>query len=174
MLPDLDFEIASVESLPDMANPAVSFHMKITNRTADQLIHAIMLRCQIRIEAPRRRYNSQEQRGLRDLFGEPERWSQTLRPMFWANITHNIPSFTGSIAYPILLACAVDFTIASSKYFQALETGYVPLAFLFRGSVFYDSGQTGVQVVPLPWNKEARFRFPVQVWHHATDLIEVP
>lgn len=174
MLPDIDFEVAGVESVPDPANPAVSFRVQITNRTSQQAIHGILLRCQVQIEAARRRYTSQEQDGLRDLFGEPKRWSQTLRPVLWANVTHNVPSFTGSIVNSFLLSCAPDFTAASSKYFQALETGDVPLTFLFRGSVFYDSGQMGVQVVPLPWSKEARFRFPVQVWHRAMNLVEVP
>jgi hypothetical protein len=36
--------------------------------------------------------------------------------------------------------------------------------------VFYDSGQAGFQVAPVPWNKEARFRLPVLVWKEMIDL----
>jgi hypothetical protein len=169
-MPDLDFQIVNVEPARDLATPALAFHLRLTNRAEQQPVHAILLRCQIQIEAPRRRYKPQEQEQLRDLFGEPERWAQTLRTMLWANTTVNVPSFTGSIVYPISVPCTFDLTVANAKYFHALEDGDVPLTFLFSGTVFYDSGQTGFQAAPVPWNKEARFRLPVRVWKEMMDL----
>lgn len=169
-MPDLGFEIVKVEPVRDLATPALAFHLRITNSMDQQPVHAILLRCQIQIEAPRRRYNSQEQEKLRDLFGEPERWGQTLRPMLWANTSVNIPSFAGSIVYPVSVPCTFDFTVASAKYFHAIDDGDVPVTFLLSGTVFYDSGQAGFQVVPIPWNKEARFRLPVRVWKQTMDL----
>jgi len=169
-MPDLDFQIVNVEPVRDLATPALAFHLRLTNRAEQQPVHAILLRCQIQIEAPRRRYKPQEQEQLRDLFGEPERWAQTLRTMLWANTTVNVPSFTGSIVYPISVPCTFDLTVASAKYFHALEDGEVPLTFLFSGTVFYDSGQAAFQAAPVPWNKEARFRLPVRVWKEMMDL----
>lgn len=169
-MPDLDFEIVNVESLRDVANPALSFHVKVTNRASQQPVHAVLLRCQIQIEAPRRRYSSEEQEELRDLFGEPEQWAQTLRPMLWANVTVNIPSFAESTIYPVSVPCTFDLTVASSKYFHGVKSGTVPITFLFSGTVFYDAGQAGLQVAPVPWNKEARYRFPVRVWKEMMDI----
>ncbi len=169
-MPDLDFQIAGVEPVRDVATPGLAFQLRVTNREERQAVHAILLRCQIQIEAPRRRYNPKEQEELRDLFGEPARWGQTLRSMLWANISVNVPAFTGSITYPVCVPCTFDLTVASAKYFHALAGGEVPVTFLFSGSVLYDSGQTGFQVAPVPWNKEARFRLPVQVWKEMMDI----
>jgi hypothetical protein len=169
-MPDLDFQIVDVEPVRDLATPALAFHLRVTNQVAEQTVHAILLRCQIQIEAPRRRYKPQEQEQLRDLFGEPERWAQTLRTMLWANIIVNVPSFTGSIVYPVTVPCTFDLTVASAKYFHALEDGEVPLTFLFSGTVFYDSGQAGFQAAPVPWNKETRFLLPMPVWKETMDL----
>ncbi len=172
-MPDLGFEIVDVQPMRDPEAPALSFHLRVTNRVSEEPIHAILLRCQIQIETPRRRYTSQEQEALRDLFGEPEQWAQTLRSMLWANIAVNVPSFTGSIIYPVPIPCAFDLAVGSTKYFHALEGGEVPITFLFSGNVFYDAGAVGLQMAPVPWSKEARFRLPVQVWHEVTDLLEV-
>ena len=52
----------------------------------------MLLRCQIQIEPVRRRYTPQEQQRLVELFGEPERWSQTLRPLLWENLNVSVPA----------------------------------------------------------------------------------
>ncbi len=173
-MPDLDFQILSVEPLRDPATPALAFRLQVTNSKVQEPIYSIVLRCQIQIETARRRYSSQEQKRLHDLFGEPEQWAETLRSMLWANVTANIPSFTGSIIHPVPVLCAVDLTDRTAKYFNALEGGEVPIIFLFSGRVFYDSRMAGgVQVAPVPWSKEARFRFPVAIWSQAANLLEV-
>jgi len=169
-MPELDFEIVSADPVRDLAVPALAFQLRIQNRAAEEQVHAILLRCQIQIEAPRRRYSLREQNELRDLFGEPERWSQTLRPMLWANVCMNIPSFGESVDSSVHVPCTFDLMVASTKYFHALAGGEVPLTFLFSGTVFYRAGQAGFQVSPVPWTKEARFRLPVQTWQAMMDL----
>jgi hypothetical protein len=59
---------------------------------------------------------------------------------------------------------ALDFHVAATKYFAALENSDVPLSFLFSGTVFYPDEEMRLQVSQIPWNKEAVFRLPVQVW----------
>jgi hypothetical protein len=169
-MPELDFQIAGAEPVRDLATPALGFRLLINNRVAEEQVHAILLRCQIQIESPRRRYTPREQDELRDLFGEPERWAQTLRPMLWANVCVNVPAFRESIEHCVQVPCTFDLTVASAKYFHALAGGEVPITFLFSGSVFYRGGQAGFQVAPVPWNKEARFRLPVQTWHEMMEL----
>ena len=41
--------------------------------------------------------------------------------------------------------------------------------FLFSGTVFYQDETGTMQVAPISWDKEAKFRLPVRTWH---DLIE--
>lgn len=169
-MPDLSFEIVSANPARDMLAPAISFDLRITNPFPEQSIHAVLLRCQIQIEVAKRRYTSLEQDQLRELFDEPSRWGDTLRPMTWANVSLNIPAFVGSTIFPLTIPCSFDFGIATAKYFRGIDGGEVPLTFLFSGSVFHDAGQGVLQVAPISWNKEARFRLPVETWKSLLDL----
>ena len=123
-----------------------------------------MLRCQIQIETTRRKYQAEEEERLRDLFGEPERWGQTLRAMLWTHASVVVPPFTGETTTDLPVACSYDFNVAATKYFYALEEGEIPLDFLFSGSVFYQDAEGALQVAPISWTQEARFRLPVATW----------
>ena len=74
---------------------------------------------------------------MRDLFGEPDRWSQTLRPLLWTHASVTVPEFSGSIAVELPVACTFDFNVAAAKYFHAIEEDDVPLVFQFSGTMFY-------------------------------------
>ena len=169
-MPDLSFEILSAIPARDMITPALAFDLRVTNAFPEQSIQAVLLRCQIQIEVARRRYTSVEQDRLRDLFDDPSRWGDTLRPMTWANTSVNIPAFSGSTVYPVAVACTLDLNIGTAKFFHGIADGDIPLSFLFSGSVFYKSAEGALQVCPISWNKEARFRLPVGVWKSVIDL----
>ncbi len=169
-MPDLSFEIAAVNPARDMITPALAFDLRVTNRFPEQSIHAVLLRVQIQIEVARRRYSSAEQDRLHDLFDDPVRWADTLRPITWLNTSLNIPAFSGTTVYPITVPCTFDFNVATAKYFHGISDGEVPLTFLFSGSVFHDGGEGALQVAPISWNSEARFRLPVQTWKNLMDL----
>jgi hypothetical protein len=51
-----------------------------------------------------------------------------------------------------------------------LADGDVPLNFLFSGTVFYADENGALQVAPIPWDKEARFRLPVKAWHEMMEI----
>lgn len=169
-MPDLSFEIVAVNPVRDMLTPAVAFDLQIANRFPEQTIHAILLRCQIQIEVTRRLYTSDEQDQLRELFDEPGRWADTLRPITWFVASLNVPAFSGSTLCPVHVPCTFDFNVATAKYFHGLTDGDVPLTFLFSGSVFYGSPEGSLQVAPISWNKEARYRFPIHAWKTVMDL----
>ena len=57
-------------------------------------VHAIALRCQIRIEPHRRRYTASEAERLHDLFGDTSRWADTVKPIQLATVTAMVPAFT--------------------------------------------------------------------------------
>lgn len=169
-MPDLSFEVLSATPARERMTPALAFELRVTNRILDEQIGAVLLRCQIQIEVARRRYSPVEQDALRELFDEPARWGDTLRPLTWTNLSINLPGFSGTAVSPLAVPCPLDFAVATAKYFRGLADGEVPLTFLFSGSIFFNSSRGALRVAPISWNKEARFRLPVRVWQELMDL----
>jgi hypothetical protein len=169
-MPDLSFVVLGAEAVPYAATPMLALKLRVTNADPEECIHSIALQAQIQIEATRRPYGSNEEPRLLDLFGERERWNQTLRTMLWTLTTANVRGFTGATTVDILVPCTFDFNVASTKYFGALESGDIPLALLFSGTAFYEAGERGLQIAQIPWSKEARFRLPVKVWKEVIEL----
>jgi hypothetical protein len=101
---------------------------------------------------------------LLDLFGEAERWGQTLRNLLWTHANVIVPSFTGTTLVDLPVPCSFDFNVAATKYFDGLDDGGVPICVQFSGTVFYAGSEGGLQVAPISWDKEARFKLPVKVW----------
>lgn len=147
--------------------PSMTLRLRISE-TTEQRIDAIALRCQIRIEPARRRYTDAEAERLNDLFGETQRWSETLRPLQFTTVPVMVPGFTGSTEIDLPVPFTYDLDIASTRYFAGLEEGEVPLLLLFSGTVFgQDGGRLSVQQVP--WSKEASYRLPLSTWRAAID-----
>ena len=169
-MPDLSFAVETAEAVAFAAAPLLAFKLRVSNRFADEPIHTIALRCQIMIDPARRRYGDEDQERLRDLFGESERWGQTVRPLLWTHTSVVVPSFIGSDVVDLQVPCTFDFNVAATKYFAGLTDGEVPLSLLFSGTVFYASGEGALQVAQIPWDKEARYRLPVQVWKQMMEL----
>ena len=168
-MPDLRIQVEGAEVAPFAMVPLLTFRLRVTNDLPDETIHNVVLRCQIQIESTKRRYGPEEEARLRDLFGEPERWGQTLRAMLWTHASVVVPPFTGEVRTDLPVACTYDFNVAATKYFYALEEGEIPLDFLFSGSVFYQDAQGALQVAPISWSLEARYRLPVTTWKQLMD-----
>lgn len=168
-MPELGFQIDEAVVVPYSAAPLLAFKLRITNRPADENIHTIALRCQIQLEVTRRRYSPEEQKGMLDIFGEPERWSRTLRNMLWTHANVVVPGFRESTVVDLPVPCTFDFNIAATKYFEALREGEVPLCLMFSGTVFYAPPGAPLQVAPISWQHEAKFNLPVKVWR---DMME--
>jgi hypothetical protein len=147
--------------------PAMTMTLRISE-TSGQRVEAIALRCQIRIEPARRRYSDTEAARLTDLFGETQRWAETLRPVQFTNVSIMVPGFTGSTEIDLPVPLSYDMDIGATRYFAGLEDGEVPLLLLFSGTIFGTAdGRLSVQQVP--WSKEASYRLPVSVWRAAID-----
>lgn len=163
-MPDLSFEVIDVEVPPYAAAPTLVFKLRITNEIEEESIYSISLRSQIQIAVTRRRYSPETQERLAELFGEPKRWGETLRPLLWVHTSAVVPQFEGSVVTDLPVACTYDFEVASTKYFDALEDGEIPLSFLFSGTIFYEGAAGNLQVGQIPWSKEASYRLPVASW----------
>jgi hypothetical protein len=170
-MPDLSFQIEGASVLPFAAAPTLAFRLQVRNASANETIHTIALRCQIQIEVTRRRYTPEEQERMLDLFGTPDRWSQTLRSLLWTNLNMVIPAFAGdSTVADLHVPCTFDFNVAATKYFAGLTEGDIPLNILFSGTVFYAPPDCGLQVAPISWEQEANFKLPVKVWREMMDF----
>jgi Family of unknown function (DUF6084) len=163
-MPELSFQVEEASVVLFAASPAIAFQLRIANAPEDQTIHTIALNCQIQIEVTRRRYSPEEQQQMLDLFGEPDRWSQTLRSLLWTNVSAVVPGFKGSTQADLRVPCTFDFNVAATKYFEGLAGGEVPLNLLFSGTIFYADAEGSLQVAPISWDQEAKFRLPLQVW----------
>jgi Family of unknown function (DUF6084) len=163
-MPELHFQIEGAEAVAHAAAPLIALKLRIQNLPETEQIHTLTLRCQVQIEPAKRRYLPPEQEKLMDLFGEPERWSRTVRPLLWMNTTVAVPGFTHSVVVDLHLPCTFDFNVAATKYFHALDTGEIPLCVMFSGTVFYRGSDEALQVAQVPWDREANYRLPISVW----------
>ena len=168
-MPDLSFKVEEAVVVPFAIAPTLALKLRITNAIKEEAVHTVALRCQIQIEVTRRRYTPEEQGRMRDLFGEPERWSQTLRNLLWTHASSVVPSFQCSTVAELPILCTFDFNVAVTKYFEGLTAGEIPLQLMFSGTVFYADSEGALQVAPIPWDREARFKLPVKVWREMMD-----
>ncbi len=164
---DLVFECLGVRPDPYAAMPTLVFRLRV-GETGGQAVNAIALRCQFRIEPHRRRYSAAETPLLADLFGTPDRWGDTLKPLQLATVAVMVPAFTGATEVDVAVPCSYDLEVAAGKYFASLEDGEIPLLLLFSGTVFVKT-PAGFAVDQVPWSCETPQRVPVAVWRELMD-----
>jgi hypothetical protein len=168
-VPDLEFAVEGAAPVPHSVAPTLGLKLRISD-SGQERIDAVQLTCQIRIEAQRRRYQPAEKERLFDLFGEPSRWSQTLRSLLWTHVSVNVPAFTSSTVVELPVPCTYDFNVLAGRYFYALESDDVPLLLLFSGTIFFREDDGGLQVGRVSWSKEARCQLPVATWKSMMEM----
>lgn len=169
-MPDLSFQVEGIAAVPHAVAPTLAIKLGITNGDPDETIHSISLRCQIQIETTKRHYEAIEQAKLVDLYGEPERWSQTLRSLLWTHVSAIVPPFAGATTIDLQVPCTFDFNVAVTKYLAGLEQGDIPLCLLFSGTAFYQNESGALQATQIPWDREAYYRLPLGTWREMIDL----
>ncbi len=160
---DLTFSVVDVFAEKYAAAPQLTARLRIEERSGE-VIHAIALRCQVRIEPQRRQYNEDEESGLLDMFGTRDRWFDTLKPFMWMQCNAMVQGFTTITEVDMVMPCTYDFEVTWSKYLHALRNETIPVNFLFSGTVF-TRGVSGFGVDQVPWDRESRYQIPVSVWH---------
>jgi hypothetical protein len=164
----LTFDCIDAHAERYAAAPTLTFRLRVAETTGSP-IHAIALRCQIRIEPARRRYSPDEADRLSDLFGDASRWADTLKPVQFTMAATTVPDFTGAVDVDLPVPCTYDLEIAATRYFYALQDGTVPLLLLFSGTVFGKSDTGGLAVEQVPWSAECTYRLPISVWRDMVD-----
>jgi hypothetical protein len=164
----LAFEVVGARPEPHAAVPTIIMRLRVSE-TAGGAVHALALRCQIRIEPQRRRYGADEEERLYELFGEAPQWGDSLRPFLWTHVSTTLPGFSASTEFDLAVECSYDFEVTAAKYLHALAGGEIPLLLLFSGTVF-TRGTSGFSAEPVGWDQEASYRLPVSVWRALMDL----
>jgi hypothetical protein len=145
----LSFQIDSVEAMRFSAAPEIGLQVRISNSDSGVQIQSILLQCQVQIEPALRKYTQEEQRALKDLFGETERWGRTVHSLLWTNASVVVPAFERETVASVPLPCTFDFNVAVTKYFYGLKNGSVPATVLFSGSAFYRAEDLRLQVAKI-------------------------
>jgi hypothetical protein len=165
---ELVFDCVGAHADKYAVTPSMSLTLRIAE-TSGQKVEAIALRCQMRIEPTRRHYSDAEAERLNDLFGDTQRWADTLKPLQFTTVSVMVPGFTGSVDLDLPVMLSYDLEIGSTRYFAGLEGGEIPLLLLFSGTVF-TTVDGRMQAQQVPWSKEAAYRLPVSLWREAIDM----
>ena len=165
---EVTFAVLEVSAEPYAVTPVLTARVGIA-ADGDDPVHAIALRCQVRIEPLRRGYSDDEAAGLLDLFGPRERWATTQHNFLWLHTTAMVQGFSGTTQVELPLECTYDFEVTASKYFHALRDGQIPLQFLFSGTVF-TKGERNFSVQQVPWDREDHYDLPVSAWRDLMQL----
>lgn len=164
--PTLAFAVDGARAVLHAAVPTIAFELHVSS---DRPVQSVQLDIQLQIAARKRSYGDGEQERLWELFGAPDRWSDTLRTLPWLRTTVVIPPFTDTTLVELPVVCTYDLEVTSARYFASLAEGEIALEFLFNGAVFYAADDGRLQTVRIPWDSEADYRLPAAVWRAAID-----
>ena len=89
--------------------------------------------------------------------------------MLWTHAAVVVPAFVGKTIVELPVPCTFDFNVATTKYFYGLDSGDIAVKLLFSGTVFHEGPDGGLQVVQVPWDREADYRLPVGTWRTMMD-----
>ncbi|MGW1028591.1 DUF6084 family protein [Streptomyces sp. NPDC002577] len=165
--PDLDFEVVGARPLAHTAVPTLGFQILI-RRVGGGPVRSVLLHTAIRIAPARRRYDGPAQERLTEIFGAPERWATTLRPVTWTQVSSVVPPFDESTVFDLHVPCPCGVELAVVKYVRAVRDGEVPLDFLFSGTVFHTAADGALRTAQISWNSDASFLLPRTLWQEAT------
>ncbi len=164
---DLSFSVIGARPELYAASPLLVLRLRVTESTGAK-VQAIALRVQIQLEVQRRRYAPEESALLDELFGQPSRYADTLKPMLWTHVSQMVLAFERETEFDLQVPLSYDFEVAAHKYLASLQDGIIPLNLLFSGTVFV-GGAAGATPEFVPWSCEARYALPVAIWRESID-----
>lgn len=163
-VPELDFAVTGARPMADTAVPTLAFRLAL-RRNGGGRVRSVSLSTAVRIAVTRRRYDRADRLTMARLFGQPEQWATSMRPLTWARISTVVPPFDDSTEIDLPVPCTRDTELAVTSYFHAVRDGEVPLDFLFSGTVFHDGPDGRLRTAQISWEKETAYRIPAGLWH---------
>jgi hypothetical protein len=166
--PTLGFAVLDATGVAHAVAPTLRFALQVRTEPARE-VRSMLLDVQLQIAARRRAYDGDDRTRLFELFGHERDWASTLRTLLWARTTLVVPPFDPETVVDLDVPCTYDLDVAASRYFDALAGGTVALEFLFSGAIFYRGAGGLLQTARIPWEQEAEYRLPVDVWREAME-----
>jgi hypothetical protein len=166
--PEPEFAVLGAHAVRHSAAPMVTLDLQV-QEPSGRHVYMIALRIQLMLEPARRGYDDATRERLEELFGAPERWAVTTRPLLWTQLDVLVPAFTGQTVVEVPIAASFDLELAATKYLHSLPGGFAPLALHFNGTIYYRGQGERLQIVLVPWTKSIDFRLPVAVWREAIE-----
>lgn len=167
--PRLAFEVIDSRVAAPSATPQIAFRLRI-DAGEGVVVRSIALNVQVWIVVQARDHDTATRRRLAEVLGAPEQWSRSPGSLLWTQATRIVPAFTGTTEIDLVVPCTYDFEVATAKVLHALRDGDVPLELLFGGTVFYPAGDGSLRTGLVPWDSEARYRMPADLWRRAMDV----
>ena len=164
---DFSFAVVSARTEAHAASPTIVLRLRLTASPA-QRVHTGLLRCLIQIRSAAPPVLGRRGRPPPRFFGEPVRWHETMKPLFFTQVAIVVPGFEGSVDVDVPVPAPSDVATAAAKYFHGLDGGEAAIVCQFSGTIFI-AAPGGYQVTQIPWDLEASFRLPVEVWREAMD-----
>ena len=162
-VPELTFAVKAAEATEFAATPTLTFALSV-EASGGATIRSLLLRADVRIALARRAHDRAARERMAELFGAPAQWASAPRSLPWAVTTLVVPAFEDATTVGMSVACTYDFEVVATKYLHGVGHGDVPLEFLFSGSIFYAGAGGSLRTARLPWDREAAFDLPVDVW----------
>ncbi len=166
--PDPAFTVLGAEPVPRSSAPTLRFRLGVEDDSGVP-VQFIVLSVLVTIEPGRRDYAPADRERLVELFGEPERWGSTTGSFRWTQVSTVVGPFERSGLIDVDVECTYDHEVAVTKYFGGIGNGAYPLQMHFNGTVYYLGEQGSLQVMPLAWDRSARFDLPVATWRRMID-----
>ena len=163
---NLGFTVVDARVEPYAIVPTLVFRLQIEERAGEQ-IHAIALRCQIQLEPRRRHYSPGEENQLLEIFGEPDRWSDTLRTLLWTHASLMVPDPVAAVCPALAKSCldavsgkeaaarvsALILTTTTTIKGIAMKAAIVSLALVGLGIGIYSSSGRADPLKPVDEKK---------------------
>ena len=111
---EVRFTVASVRAEPHAAAPTLVFRIHV-EEASGALIQAALLRCQVLIDVPRRKYSAVEGERLNEIVGEPARWIDTMRPLLWMTVPLVLPRCQGTADVDLPISCRSTSALLAAR-----------------------------------------------------------
>jgi hypothetical protein len=163
---EIGFRVVRASAVEHSASPELALTVEVSLPGAS--VDCILLRSSVRIEAGRRSHDEAERERLRELFGGESLWARSSKSLLWSRATSVVPGFDGATSVDIALPCSYDLAASAFRYLHGVGEGDVPITVQFSGTLFFRS-EGVLQVTQIPWDREAPFRVPVDLFRTAID-----
>lgn len=162
-MPDLAFAVIGARAVADGLAPLLEFDLEICNRPENEDIRALLLQIEILVLASGHDCPVAQREAGRRVLSAAE---STAPPgaRLWARVQATAPAFAGRVVVPLVVPCSYDLNLAATRHFSALQDACATLAFRVSGTMIHARAGDGLQVEPVPADREAIFSLPGAPW----------